>query len=265
MGTEELVQPARPKGGNDLDRPFHFFPPGPVRGHVLLVHGFTATPWEMRTLGEGLAEVGFSALGILLPGHGTTPEDLAKCDYRDWLAAVRDGYILLATDGLPIYGVGMSTGALLLACLATEKTFFGLVLLSPYLRLRHPLAPVAGWLSRWLPFQHRPLEGPGADHYYSRRPLAGVAQIHRLTRVVRRRLPRLAAPTLVLAAEGDRTIKLASGLDLFQRLGSRRKEYHRFGPNVPHVLSTPENPRWRQTLAMIADFISELEEERTLR
>ncbi len=261
MDMEKIIRQSRDAGVKDLDLPFFFSPSGQSRGNILLVHGFTATPWEMRFLGEELAQAGFTALGVRLPGHGTTPEDLAQCTYPDWLAAVREGCRQLAADGRPVYGVGMSTGGLLLALIALECPFAGLVLLSPYLRMRHPLAPVAGWLSRWIPYQHRSLEGPGADHYYSRRPLSGVAQLYRLSREVRRRLPLLTTPTLILAAEGDRTIDLASGLAFFRGMGCRRKEYHRFGPDISHVLSTAENPRWRRVLTMIVDFIADLEAE----
>ena len=40
-------------------------------------HGFTATPDEMRPLGEALAARGFRVEGVRLPGHGTSVEHLA--------------------------------------------------------------------------------------------------------------------------------------------------------------------------------------------
>jgi hypothetical protein len=43
-----------------------FFPGGPIG--VLLVHGFTGSPKEMRWMGEYLAQDGFTVLGIRLPG-----------------------------------------------------------------------------------------------------------------------------------------------------------------------------------------------------
>ena len=63
------------------------------------MHGFTATPWEVRPFAEALAESGYVALGVRLPGHGTRPEDLARRRYEEWLAAVEEGYGLLAGRG----------------------------------------------------------------------------------------------------------------------------------------------------------------------
>jgi carboxylesterase len=50
------------------------------------VHGFIGTPKEMRWLGEYLADLDFSALGVRLVGHATQVEDLIRTCWRDWLA-----------------------------------------------------------------------------------------------------------------------------------------------------------------------------------
>src|SRR2546430_8469231 len=42
----------------------------------LLLHGLTGSPAEMRPVGDALAAAAFRAVAPLLPGHGTTPEDL---------------------------------------------------------------------------------------------------------------------------------------------------------------------------------------------
>lgn len=244
---------------DEADLPFLLEPAAAATAGVLLVHGFTASPWEMRLCGEALAQAGFVALGVRLPGHGTTPEDLGGRSCEEWLATVERGWRLLHGRGLRIYGVGQSTGALLLLALATSRPLAGLVLLSPYLRLRHRLAPLTGLLRFFRRFQRRKPAPPA--HYYDRRPVAGIYQLDRLLRRVRRELPRVTAPTLVISAEGDRTIRLESADKILSDLGSPHKEYRRFGPEVPHVLVTPENPRWREVLALTVDFLQALERE----
>lgn len=239
--------------------PFLLAPTSPARGAALLVHGFTATPWEMRALANALQAGGYWALAVRLPGHGTSSEDLATRSYREWLATVEAGYSLLQELAQPVFGIGLSTGGLLLAHLAAQRPLAGLILLSPFLRLAHPLAPLAGLLRFWRPYQERPLAAADEGHYYRRRPLAGIVQLRRLARAVKKRLPQLDLPVLAVAAEGDRTVDVASGLELFRRLGSSRKEYHRFGPEVPHVLTTGENPRLGEVQRLILDFLEERE------
>lgn len=262
MTMEEEVRRARRNGvEREENLPFLLPPAEAARAGVLLVHGFTASPWEMRLFGEALAAEGFLALGVRLPGHGTTAEDLAHRRYEEWLAAVERGYQMLTERGLRCYGVGMSTGALLLLALAASQPLRGLVLLSPYQRLRHPLAPATALLRFIKRFQHREVAENLAGYYYDRRPVNGIYQLCRLTRLVRRVLGRVTIPSLVISGAGDRTVEPESARELFHRLASRQKEFHCFGPEVPHILTTPENPRWRETLRLTLDFLQDLEQQ----
>ena len=69
-----------------MAQPFYF--PGDEHG-VLLIHGFTGSCAHMRLLGEHLRDQGFTVRGINLPGHGSRPEDMAKCTWKDWLQAAK--------------------------------------------------------------------------------------------------------------------------------------------------------------------------------
>lgn len=241
--------------------PFLVEPREPSTAGVLLVHGFTATPWEMRMFGEAIAEEGFTALGIRLPGHGTSPEDLAGRCYEEWLASVEEGCRMLSGRGLRVYGIGQSTGGLLMLAAAARLPISGLILLSPYLRLRHRLAPAAGLIRFFHRYQPHPVSRERAPFYYDRRPVNGVYQLYRLIRRVRSQLAGVSAPTLLISAKGDRTVQVDSAYELFDALRVRRKECHFFGTEVPHILTTGENPRLRQTLRLTLDFLRCLEEE----
>lgn len=240
---------------HDDAAPFLLRPATPRGAGALLVHGFSATPQEMRLFGEALCDQGYTVLAILLPGHGTSPQDLATKRYEDWLEAAEAGYRELEKEESQIFGMGLSTGALLLLALAARVELAGLVLLSPYLRLRHRLARSA-WLIRHIkPYHHRPLAPEAALRYYESRPLNGVHQIHRLIRHLHPLLMKISTPTLAINGSGDQTIRVESGQALFMGLGSRHKEYHLYGPEVPHVLCTEENPRWRSVLALSLQFL----------
>jgi carboxylesterase len=55
---------------------------------VLLIHGYTATTVEVRLLGNHLREHGYTIHAPLLPGHGTTPQEMNRCKWQDWTNAV---------------------------------------------------------------------------------------------------------------------------------------------------------------------------------
>ncbi len=258
------LQRARSEGVRDDDLPFAVVPAGSVAA-VLLVHGFSATPWEMRTLAAYLTKRGFASLAVRLPGHGTTPEDLATRRWEEWLVTVTSGYDLLAARFPRVYGAGLSTGSLLLLALALQRQPTGLILLSPYLRLRHRLAPFAGWLRYLKPYQTRPLGSAEAAHYYPRRPLAGVHQINRLLRSLPSRLGAITSPVLAIHGEGDRTVDIDSGRRLVERLGSEIKVYERLGPEAPHVLTAAENLHRGAVFDLINKFLGELEAQACAR
>jgi len=77
----------------------------------LLLHGLTGAPSEVRPVGEALARAGFRAVGPLLPGHGTTPEDLETVTRGDMLDAAREALLSLR-GARRVYVCGLSLGAL---------------------------------------------------------------------------------------------------------------------------------------------------------
>ena len=52
----------------------------------------------MRPLGEALAAAGFAVHAVRLAGHGTTPDDLARTGWRDWLASAEAGLAALRAE-----------------------------------------------------------------------------------------------------------------------------------------------------------------------
>ncbi|MDT8442193.1 MAG: alpha/beta fold hydrolase [Desulfuromonadales bacterium] len=232
--------------------------PADAEAGVLMVHGFAASPWEMRLIGEYLAGRGLSVLAVRLPGHGSSTEDLARRRWEEWLTAVETGYRLLADQHAQVYGIGMSTGCLLLLRHALDRDYQGLALCAPYLRIRHRLATFAGWLRWVLPFHGKELADGGSPHYYSRRPVAGVYQINRLIKSLRPRLAACRAPVLAFNSEGDRTVISASGRQLLASLGSTTRIHLVYGDEVPHILVREQNPHHRALFRLIENFIAEL-------
>lgn len=257
---DELIRARREGVRREENLPFFLEPQRPAAAAVLLVHGFTASPWEMRRVAEALVDEGYVVYGIRLPGHGTTPEDLAGRRCEEWLAAVESAGRQLREQGLRVYGVGQSTGGLLLLAADENLQLDGLVLLSPYLRLRHRLARTAVLTRFLLPFQRHRLAKELMPFYYERRPVEGVYQLSRLIRMVKKRLPEITVPSLIVSAAGDRTVDVDSAKDLFRRLGGATKEYHLFGADVSHILTTDENPRLGETLSLIRAFLRQMEQ-----
>ena len=93
--------------------------PGGPHG-ALVLHGFTGTPHSMRGLAEALAGAGLAVELPLLPGHGTSVEDMGRTGWADWSAAAEAAYGELAARCDRVVVVGLSMGGTLTAWLAAR-------------------------------------------------------------------------------------------------------------------------------------------------
>src|SRR3954467_9346114 len=90
---------------------------------ALVLHGFTGNPNSMRGVADALAAAGFAVELPLLPGHGTSVEDMLTTDFTDWAATAEAAYLdLPGPPYLALAGrtdtrvvVGLSMGATLAA------------------------------------------------------------------------------------------------------------------------------------------------------
>ncbi len=97
-----------------------FFFEGGRRG-VLLIHGLTGTPTEMRLLGKGLNKAGFTVYGMQLAGHCGDVEDLLATNWHDWYASVEQAADVMLDKVDHLFVGGLSMGALLALKLAAQR------------------------------------------------------------------------------------------------------------------------------------------------
>ncbi|MFJ7566573.1 alpha/beta hydrolase [Herminiimonas sp. NPDC097707] len=91
------------------------------RTGVLLIHGLTGTPNEMRLLGKGLHRAGHTVYGMQLAGHCGTTDDLIATNWQDWYDSVRVAADHLRTRVDRMFVMGLSMGALLSLKLAADQ------------------------------------------------------------------------------------------------------------------------------------------------
>jgi len=254
---EQEIELAHSEGVSPPENfPFFLSSNNPNGQAILLIHGFSASPREMLPLGKILQKNNFTVYGIRLPGHGTSPEDLQTRKAEEWQTSVSQGYQSLLGMGFKVSVAGSSTGALLALTLALKHPPEKLILLSPFLQLKHFLAPFAGLLSYLIPYQKKDIPAVDQPFYYRQRPLKGVAQINRLRRQLRGQLKLITTPSLTLTSTGDATIAAGTAAEIHRQLGSQQKQFHCYGEDVPHVLTTAENPLQQDVLQRCINFLN---------
>ncbi|MGL4835371.1 MAG: alpha/beta hydrolase, partial [Shewanella sp.] len=101
--------------GAPFNRSFRWTVANP-KGHALLIHGLTDSPYSMKAMAETLHARSFDITVLRLPGHGTLPSMMTEMTLRDWNAAVRIAARDVASRtpaGQPFYLGGHSTGGTL--------------------------------------------------------------------------------------------------------------------------------------------------------
>jgi carboxylesterase len=87
---------------------------------VLVLHGFTGNPQSMRGLAEAFAAAGFAVELPLLPGHGTSVDDMLGTDWSHWSAAAEAAFQDLAGRVDRVVVAGLSMGGSLTCWLASR-------------------------------------------------------------------------------------------------------------------------------------------------
>lgn len=217
---------------------------------VLLLHGYSGSPNELRPMGQALHAAGYTVHGPLLAGHGGTMADLHGIRWQEWFASAEEGLRLLRASCEQVFVCGFSAGGLLalrLAAISRGAPPAGLIVMAPALILRGGrLLHATGLLKHVKPWfnplanadfsspevraavrEHAPhadLDDPAVVEQVRQAARVPVASLHELARLqseVWRNLRRITAPTLIMQGRHDRTVDPRSATEVAARIGTR--------------------------------------------
>ncbi|MDD5773705.1 MAG: alpha/beta fold hydrolase [bacterium] len=224
----------------------------------LLIHGFTASPWEMRDLGQYLHGKGFNVYGMLLDGHGTKEEDLLNTKWEDWSQSVEDAYELTKLIGDEVIVVGLSTGGDLALHLAAGKPeVSGVVSLASAIFFQDWKINFSGIGKYFMKYNFRPLPPVLKHYYYENRAVSAIYEVYKLSGVVKKELKNISQPVLIIQSKNDGTIKPESSEYIYKNVTSKNKKLI-FLENSPHVLTTIENPKQNEVFETINYWVENL-------
>lgn len=238
---------------------------------VLLVHGFLASPAEMKPLADQLNHAAIPFLAQRLDGHGTSPWDLHTATAQDWIDSVQRGVRLLSEVAERIVIVGFSTGGTV--CLTAAATMpeklagrlGGVVAVCAPLHFvdrKMALVPLIRHLNdatAWLPkgeinpLAFRPNVSEHPDINYAHIPVRALNEVRTLSRSLKKHLPQVHCPVLLIQGDHDPVVAPRSAPEILAALGSPRKALH-WVPSHRHGLICDAIG---DTLPRITRFITE--------
>jgi esterase/lipase len=213
-------------------KPFLMIPGAPARHQrevgVVLVHGFLASPAEMRALAMHLYEQGYVVLGVRLAGHGTSPCDLDDRYMDDWLRSVARGEALLGGLVRRFVTIGFSTGGALTLIRAStpDPKRVGIVAINVPVRFVDPRM-------KWVPLlatanaiverisssdgvvPYRPNDSAHPEVNYASIPVNGLKQLILTAERVLEPSPQLDTPLQLIQADNDPVVD-AHGVELLR-------------------------------------------------
>ena len=198
---------------------------------ILLVHGFLASPAELQSYGEKLAEEGYHVFGVRLAGHGTSPWELHSRTWRDWLSSVRRGHRIISAFVDKVVVVGFSTGGALSLLLAAENPpkLAGVASVSAPLQVQDknmifvPLMNQLNNLVSWLPgvegiipFYDNNPDNP--DINYRTMPVKAINELRGVMSMLKRTLKQITLPVVIIQGDHDKVVKSASAETIYKGL-----------------------------------------------
>jgi carboxylesterase len=196
---------------------------------VLLVHGFTGAPPSMRPWGEFLNSKGYTVRVPLLPGHGTTPEDLNTVKWQEWPAKVQSELekLFKVCDQVFIAGLSMGGGTTLYIAEENNDRLSGIILVNPMIHVPH-ISPTIGYLlSRFQKLRTsvgNDIKRPGiTEHGYDALPTRGIHQLLIMLKITRQNLSKVTIPVQLFHSVEDHTLPVSNTEIIMAGLGSTNK------------------------------------------
>lgn len=251
---------------------------------VLLSHGITGSPAEMKPLVRKLAAAGFTVSCPALAGHCSTLRELKRTRWTDWYASLEAALRALRERCSTIFVSGLSMGALMALKLAADhpEAVNGVATLSatffydgwnvPRFRQRYLLPLALHSPLRFFYSWHEPAPygikderirniiaavyaGDAAQrpekYGYSEFPGVTIRETFRLIKAVKRDLGRITAPLLIVHATEDDMATLENARFLASRVASASVDTF-FVDDTYHVLTLDR--RKHDVASRVAEF-----------
>lgn len=228
---------------------------------ILLLHGLTATPTEMRPLFDFLREhrPEHSLTCPLLPGHGTSPADLKATDPQAWTIAVDHELDSLAGRHNRLCIAGVSMGGLLAVQAAVrDSRVRAVMLLAPMLGLK-PIASVSLSILCRLRSYKRKSRRSRANHRkhglhtYDCYPLRSLVHLRAMASDTQLLLPELHVPTLIATGRRDPYLSQSFVERMSRAIGTDQLEWIEC-PQSAHIL--PHEPDAPMLFKKLDDFLA---------
>lgn len=220
------------------------------KGAVLLFHGLTGSPFELKKYGQFLYNNGYDVFAQCLPGHGEKFEEIYTVKYEDWLEFAYKKFVELKATYEKVYISGLCLGAVLAIAVAEKypDEVDGVISLSTTLYLDGWRLP---WYKCFMPlalstilrfyYNYPECDPHGVKNLKTRSaikkilekgevgmndfPMTGFYELLKLSAFVRKSLKKVQVPILIIHSKEDDLTSIKSAQIVYDNVSSQDKEY----------------------------------------
>ncbi len=218
------------------------------KGGVLLFHGLTGSPFEMKKYAKILHNDGYDVFCYSLPGHGEFCKDIQSIVWQDWTLFAQEKYNRLRYKYDDFFISGLCLGAVIALYLAENNhDISGVISLSTTLYLD-------GWTVPWYSFLFPLASNTILRYYYTfperepfgiknptirkkiaslmtkntvamdNYPLSCLHELKRLSAVVRKDISSVICPILIIHSVEDDLTSTKSAKFVYNNVSSEKRE-----------------------------------------
>lgn len=210
-------------------------PVSPTAG-VLLIHGLNGSLTDMAEVEIVLRRNNLVTRNLLLPGHGSHVREMLTLGWPEWAAAVREEFQEMKRRCERVFLVGHSLGGALALHTAAHEEVAGVVSMCSPLYLyswMRPLIRAARHIAPLVPTWREDVRDREARRRYTRdvyrwTPMRPVESLMDYLPTLRKELPAITAPALVMVSRRDHVVPARDGREIYRLLGSHEKYFVTF-------------------------------------
>lgn len=230
----------------------------------LLIHGFTGTHFEMEPLEKFLVARGYNVKNITLPGHETTPKDMANTKWEKWIEFTQNELDHLKQTSEKVFVAGLSMGGIITLILGSRnKNLSGIITMAaPYKSpdWRMHLFKIIPFIEKIYPMHKseekgwEDLEALATHKCYGFYPSASIKQLYDLLKQVKISIPQIELPILILQGKKDKGIPESHPKWIFKNVKSTDKQLE-WIEKGGHVI--PKDAGKEQAFKIIEDWVKQ--------
>ncbi|UCC18193.1 MAG: alpha/beta fold hydrolase [Promethearchaeota archaeon] len=228
---------------------------------ILLIHGGGGgTCSDLKPLAKDLHMIGGYTISVpLLPGYGTTPDELRKIRIDDWKSALKKEFLGLLNRCEKIIVGGHSMGGILTLLLASNYNANCIFLINAPVgiqRFLFHLVPLFKIFVKYHAINSEQFRKDTNGNWvgYDKIPLNIAIKMKKLMKEMKRSLLNISCPTLIFQGRRDSEIKANSMDYIFSNIKSKTKRKIWLENNGHPILKSPDH---NQIVLEVVKFINE--------